>query len=330
MTDWLIFRGTGQPHDEISRLPPPPSWRVFAGGPPITPAGDPLVNWKPSDIEHARWYQASPDVIQLVNAAIYLRRPLLVTGKPGVGKSTLSLAISYELGLGPVLRWPITSRSTLQEGLYKYDAISRLHDVNLNSDAAKADIGRYITLGPLGTALLPFSKPRVLLIDEIDKSDIDLPNDLLTVFEEGEYEIPELVRAARDQPEVHPSTADGAIHGPILKGQVRCRAFPVVVLTSNREREFPPAFLRRCVSLEITPPSPERLARIVEARLGPDMSATAAALIDRFLDHQKHGDVATDQLLNAIYLTFHAASRDDRARSELADLLLRHLQPTSI
>ena len=95
-------------------------------------------------------YRPEPALLNPVNAALYLRRPLLVTGRPGVGKSTLAYAVAYELGLGPVLRWPITSSSSLKDGLYHYDAIGRLHDVNLKEPQIQKDIGRYLRLGPLG------------------------------------------------------------------------------------------------------------------------------------------------------------------------------------
>jgi MoxR-like ATPase len=323
MTNWHIFCGTNDPHDGIDSLPKPPQWRIFNGEPVVPAVSD---GWRDSDIVRAKHYQADPKVMNLVNAAIYLRRPLLVTGKPGVGKSTLALAVAYELKLGPVLRWPITSRSNLADGLYRYDAISRLHDVNMKNAEAEEDIGRYVSLGPLGTALLPYERPRVLLIDEIDKSDIDLPNDLLTVFEEGEYHIPELVRAARNQPTVYVSTADGIESVRVERGHVRCRAFPIVVLTSNGERAFPPAFLRRCIPVEIAPPNRERLTQIVENRLGRQVNATASRLIDQFLERQEQGDLATDQLLNAVYMTFHAAREEGREQEELADQLLRFLR----
>src|SRR5262245_57077550 len=213
-----------------------------------------------------RTYQATEEQIRLVNAALYLRRPLLITGKPGVGKSALAYAVAYQLKLGPVLRWSITSRSTLTEGLYRYDAIGRLQEVQLNPKQVP-DISKYLRLGPLGTALLPSDKPRVLLIDEIDKSDIDLPNDLLNIFEEGEYEIPELARLpAIDQPvPVREFQSDNKVK--IDKGKVRCTTFPVVVLTSNGERDFPAPFLRRCLRLYIKPPDDKELARIVDAHL---------------------------------------------------------------
>jgi MoxR-like ATPase len=138
-----------------------------------------------------------------------LRRPLLVTGPPGSGKSSLAYAVARELRLGPVLRWNITSRATLHDGLYQYDPLSRLYaagraaarevppDDELPTDGGLQD---HLRLGPLGTALLPYGRPRALLIDEIDKCDLDLPNDLLNILEEGQYEIPELVRAARHTP----------------------------------------------------------------------------------------------------------------------------------
>ena len=212
----------------------------------------------------ATTYQADEKEINLVNLALHLRRPLLVTGQPGVGKSTLAYSVAYELGLGPVLRWPITSRTTLLDGLYQYDAIGRLQEVSLqretgkapgpaaDEDGAPSGIGRYIRLGPLGTALLPRRRPRALLIDEIDKSDIDLPNDLLNVFEEGEFTIPELARL--NQQSVTVMTADDGITAVVQGGRVTCAEFPFVVLTSNSERTFPSAFLRRCVRLEIPRP----------------------------------------------------------------------------
>jgi MoxR-like ATPase len=334
MNDWRIYRGTGAPHDGIGRLPPPLAWRRFGGPAADSGASDPadapeapLPAWRPGDLDRARSFLPDQETIDLTNAALYLRRPLLVTGQAGVGKSTLALSIAHELGLGPVLRWPITSRSVLKDGLYTYDAIGRLHDVNLKEQAAQADIGRYLTLGPLGTALLPRARPRVLLIDEIDKSDIDLPNDLLTVFEEGEFDIPELVRIAQERPEVQVTTADGSDRVSVRGGRVRCAAFPVIVLTSNGEREFPPAFLRRCVPLTIFPPTRRQLADIVRARLGEEMQETSGALLQEFVDRRKDGhELATDQLLNAVYFRFEAVRRQGGGIEEVAEKLMEHLR----
>ena len=185
MTSWIIYTGSRKPHKGIGRLPKPPRWRSFTG--------DPIEFSDLKGEKDPHYISSGEDEVTLVNAALYLRRPLLVTGKPGSGKSSLARAVAYELQLGQVLYWPITSRSTLLEGLYSYDAVGRLqeaHLLELEGEKCTPDIGKYIRLGPLGTALLPTNQPRVLLIDEIDKSDIDLPNDLLHVFEEGQYEIP--------------------------------------------------------------------------------------------------------------------------------------------
>jgi MoxR-like ATPase len=329
MPDWLIFRGTGEPHDGIGRLPAPPPWRDFRGGPPLPVQRDAAPALGPRRHALAAAYQVDADTVELVNTALYLRRPLLVTGDPGIGKSTLAYAVAHELRLGQVLRWPITSRSGRRDGLYRYDSVGRIEDASAGAHP-DAGPGRYLRLGPLGTALAPFELPRVLLVDEIDKSDVDLPNDLLDTFEEGEYEIPELSRIADVTPEVLVRPADDGPPVPVRHGQVACRAFPFVVLTSNRERDFPPAFLRRCVRLDLAPPDRDRLAAIVAAHLGAEVAAARADLIDAFLDRRAVGELATDQLLNALYLTGYAADGDDPAtREQLAARLLHHLSPTS-
>jgi len=330
-SDWRIYRGSGRQHDDIMRLPPPPPWRVFAGGPLIESPPGPFVGplHRPGADDRARAYLAGDEVVEMVNAGLYLRRPLLVTGKPGTGKSSLAYSIAYELQLGPVLYWPITSRSTLRDGLYNYDAIGRLQETNLQSlgpaPSGAPDIGRYIHLGPLGTALLPRVRPRVLLIDEIDKSDIDLPNDLLNVFEEGHFPIPELARLPEEQAAVAVMTADGGDRVPVVDGRVGCYAFPVVVITSNGEREFPPAFLRRCLRLDIRPPGEAELTKIVSALLGPDVADQSAGLVRDFVEKRERGDLATDQLLNAIYLVTAGLRPPEAARERLLASLLRQL-----
>ncbi len=204
--------------------------------------------------------------------AIYLRRPLLVTGDPGVGKTSLAYDIAYELQLGSVLEWPITSRTALQDGLYHYDAIGRLHmaalsrdqdekkvsqkpgkdkalirpknsdlknEQNKNLDSA---IGDFITLGPLGTALVPRTRPRLLLIDEFDKSDYDLPNDLLYILETGEFEIPELKRIKERHPEVSVGLHNSDVKYTVLNGKITSAEIPLIIITSNEERELPAFF----------------------------------------------------------------------------------------
>lgn len=332
MSGWPIYTGIREPHDGIEDLPAPPNWRAFDGGPPIDRDS---VGDLESDLSTARRLGADnrrvPSVleVQMINAALYLRRPLLVTGDPGVGKSTLAYAVARELKLGPVLRWPITSRSTLGEGLYHYDPIGRLREENLRKirgeplSAEKDDIGRHIRLGSLGTALLPYRTPRVLLVDEIDKSDIDLPNDLLNVFEEGEYEIDELTRLPDEVDVVEVMTADQGV-ARVRRGVVRCRAFPFVVLTSNGEREFPPAFLRRCLRLDIQAPDDLQLSAILAAHLGAVAAAEANERVREFIAKRDQGTaLTTDQLLNAVYLATSGGS--DQSLEDVVSAVMRPL-----
>jgi MoxR-like ATPase len=333
----MVFLDCGRPHPAIRELlPGPPPWRTFADPPPYDPAWEPP---RPPDPDLRRRLGPADrrggtlgrTQVELVNAAILLRRPLLVSGKPGSGKSSLPYSIAHELGLGRVLRWPVTSRSTLTDGLYAYDAVGRLQEAGMRagflaphaprgrhapgedrptpthrppSPGEPDDIGRFLRLGPLGTALLPYRHPRVLLIDEIDKSDLEFPGDLLNVMEDGEFGIPELARIKSESSEVAVSTDDPDGAAVIHRGRVHCSAFPIIVMTSNGEREFPPAFYRRCIRLDLVDPGPDELRRIVEAQLGEATAAAADALIGDFLRRRDEGDrpIATDQLLNAVYL----------------------------
>lgn len=289
---WPIYLGTGVPHDRIKNLPPSPPWRTFHGVP--------FEIELPRARQRAR-LEIGQEEIDLINAALFLRRPILVTGKPGAGKSSLAHAIAYELGLGPAMIWSINTRSSLQDGLYRYDAIGRLQE-----GYGLDEIGRYIRLGPLGTALIPTKRPRVLLIDEIDKSDLDFPNDLLNVFEDGQFEIPELSRLEEKYDPVNVKTLDRGLSVPVTRGIIECFEFPIVVMTSNGERDFPPPFLRRCIRIEMRIPDDDRkLERIVESHFGKlndEERMSARHLISEFLTRCDTSDIATDQLLNAIYL----------------------------
>ncbi|WP_372444872.1 AAA family ATPase [Streptomyces coffeae] len=346
MPSWWIYYGDGV--RRTGWTPPvAPPWRQFDGQRPVPdeeatdaaadsaargeePAVDSCVRHReesPGSTDIVTTYRAEPQEARMVNAALHLRRPLLVTGKPGTGKSSLARGIAHELDLGRVLRWSVTSRTTLLDGLYAYDAIGRLQDEK-HKRKRPDDIGRYVRLGPLGTALLPSDRPRVLLIDELDKGDVDLPNDLLSVLEEGEFPIPELQRYP--QCDVRVMTDDGR-REPVRHGTVRCAEFPVVVLTSNGEREFPPAFVRRCVRLDIAPPSRKKLERIVEAHLGPEVLRASAGRLEEFADDLEKGRklLATDQLLNTLQMESATEHTDDPEWPAVLAALLRPLNDTA-
>jgi MoxR-like ATPase len=182
-------------------------------------------------------YVATGDLKVAVNAAITLERPLLIKGEPGTGKSVLAHEVAKALGV-PLIEWHIKSTTKAHQGLYEYDAVSRLRDSQLG-DARVADIKNYIKRGKLWDAFTRDGRP-VLLIDEIDKADIEFPNDLLQELDRMEFFVYET--------------------GETIKAQQR----PIVIITSNNEKELPDAFLRRCFFHYIKFPDPETMQAIVD------------------------------------------------------------------
>ena len=259
--------------------------RFFTGKPenrPESASSDSLNQCAP--------YAASKELVKAVNLAVFLNRPLLLEGEAGCGKTCLAGAIAYELGY-PLYRWNIRSKTRYQEGLYEYDALLRLHDVNLSQKLADLEVlegqrlidprnvDNYLDLKALGKAFDRDKSPAVVLIDEIDKADLDFPNDLLTVLEDPyQFTIRETGKTIKAK---HP---------------------PIVVITSNKEKgNLPAPFLRRCVYHFIEFPSkPEQLREIAQLHFqqGGKPSAPQAptdelveAAIDRFLAVRQQGGI---------------------------------------
>jgi len=194
-------------------------------------------------------YIASEELRHAVNVAVALGRPLLVRGEPGTGKTLLAENLASAMGLS-LLRWHVKSTTKARDGLYVYDTVARLHDSRFGGDDVK-DISRYIKLGPLGLALAS-SERVVLLIDEVDKADLEFPNDLLHEIDQMRFRIDETGQ------------------------EVFAKERPTIIITSNNEKELPDAFLRRCVFHYIQFPTRELMAEIVRVH-HPDIT-------DRVLD----------------------------------------------
>jgi MoxR-like ATPase len=202
--------------------------RYASGGVPMSVSFDQFVGTKS--------YIASDELKHAVNVAVALEKPLLLRGEPGTGKTLLAENVSAALGL-PLLRWHVKSTTKARDGLYVYDTVARLQDSRFGGTDVK-NIEHYIKLGPLGQALAAPTR-QVLLIDEIDKADIEFPNDLLLEIDAMRFRIDETGR------------------------EVVATERPVVLITSNNEKELPDAFLRRCVFHYIEFPSRELMAKIV-------------------------------------------------------------------
>ncbi len=209
-------------------------------------------------------YVATDDLTVAVNAAVTLERPLLVKGEPGTGKTELARQVATALDL-PMIEWSIKSTTRAQQGLYEYDAVSRLRDSQLG-DARVQDVANYIRPGKLWQA---FDAPGrvVLLIDEIDKADIEFPNDLLQELDRMEFFVYETGRT------------------------VKARHRPIVIITSNNEKELPDAFLRRCFFHYIRFPDPETLRRIVAVHHPGIKDALLTAALTQFYELRDMGGI---------------------------------------
>ncbi|MGE8943508.1 AAA family ATPase [Leptospira interrogans] len=202
-------------------------------------------------------YIATEDLTVAVNAAVTLQRPLLVKGEPGTGKTMLAIEVARSLGV-PILEWHIKSTTKAQQGLYEYDAVSRLRDSQLG-DARVKDIANYIRRGKLWEAFTAQERP-VLLIDEIDKADIEFPNDLLQELDRMEFYVYET--------------------GETIKARNR----PIVIITSNNEKELPDAFLRRCFFHYIKFPDAETMRQIVDVHFPGIKSRLVSEALQIFYD----------------------------------------------
>lgn len=272
-----------------------------------------------------RAFVIPPEKAKFVDFAIQLGRPLLVEGEAGCGKTRLADAIASELGLDAPLVLPVRSTSRANDLLYHYDALRRLQDSQIpekRSEAAWAY--RYVRLEPLGRAIFE-GRPCVVLIDEVDKGDVDFPNDLLHVLDRFEFVIDEI-----------PDSESGQAVKDIGFGQYVSNTTgvrPIVIFTSNREKQLPKPFLRRCIYLELTfPSSPEEIAEIVEINLRntrddgrhnrPFLEEVSRQLIDKAVQsflkirtaaeqNNAHKKPATAELIDWIHVLHWNRDRED-------------------
>lgn len=239
-------------------------------------------------------YVASPELLASVNVAIALEKPLLIKGEPGTGKTMLAKAVANSLGKKLII-WNIKSTTKAQDGLYMYDTIQRLYDGQFGEEGVD-DISRYIKLGKLGEAFEE-EEQVVLLIDEIDKADLEFPNDLLWELDQMEFYIHETKRT------------------------VKAKQRPIVMITSNAEKELPDAFLRRCIFHYIDFPDEELMEQIVRTHY-PDVEANLLKnAMDVFYQIRSIRDIrkkpSTSELIDWINALQMNGIEPDRIRKEL-------------
>ncbi|GGV28855.1 ATPase AAA [Streptomyces longisporoflavus] len=246
------YLGTGVPHEPSALLPAPPPWRTYAGGPDLAPPPDDAAEAERRLGAATRAALGLPTAAgesAAVNAALVLRKPLLITGPPGVGRSAVAYRIARELGLGRVLHWTVTGASVLRDALYT---------------ARSAEGGTRVRLGPPGTALLPYGRPRVLLVEGLDRGDFDLPVELRAVLRRGGFDIPELAEEAS----ARVLTDDPGVRAPVAHGAVACHELPITVITAGRARVFPAEFMAECLHWEHPVPTAAELTAAVRSRAG--------------------------------------------------------------